>query len=105
MLLQNANVDPIDRTGWPPLLYAVSHEDLSVLRILLRYNAAVNFSDIWGNTCLMIAAESDKADTVSFLMESGADLECVNRDGDNFFDLAIDFQRESVCKAVIDSER
>ena len=105
LLRENAHVDPIDRSGWTPLLYAVSHEDLSILKILLEHNANLNFSDSWGNTCLMIAAEGGKPNAVDFLLESGADVHCANKDGDNFFDLAIDFHREAVCKVTLESSR
>lgn len=99
------NVNPVDRIGWTPLFHALIHEDLSVLKILLQHNADLNYVDEWGNTCLMVAAEGGRANAVGFLLESGADLQCVNNDGDNFFDLAIDFQRESVCMMIVQSTR
>ena len=53
----------------------------------------------------MIASGNDRANAVGLLLEFGADLHHVNRDGDNFFDIAIDFQREATCKVVLESSR
>ena len=105
LLCADADIDQRDGSRWSPLFYSICHDDVEVLKILLQQKADVNLSDKWRNTSLMIASEAGKANAVHSLLEAGADLQCVNAYGVNFFDLAIDFQRESVCKVILESSR
>ena len=107
MLLQgHADVNRGDSHGWPPLFYAIYHDDMEMLKMILaQSDTDVNVVDCFGNTCLSTASENGNAKAVHLLLESGAELRCVNTNGENFFDLAINLQHESVCKAILESSR
>ena len=94
-----------DKDGWTPLHHAALQEDTDIMAILLRYNADVDSEDDCGNTALMVAARAGNVLGVAMLLDNGASVDLTNQDGDTFFDLAIDYQQELVCKAVLDNDR
>ena len=80
-----ADVDAGDEDGWTPLSWASRGDhfkDGSVLRLLLKCGANVNArADDDGFTPLHRASKNGALEVVRLLLEHGADVEAVNKDG------------------------
>ena len=75
------------------------------MKLLLAFKATIDNEDDSGWTPLMVAAKSGNVQAVVHLLDQEADVGVLNQDGETFFDIAIDFRQEMVCKAVLDSDR
>lgn len=73
--------------------------------MLLEADVDINMQDNHLKTPLMVSAEKGNIASVMILLEKGADINLCDEDGNNFFDIAIDYRRIEVCKAVLESER
>lgn len=63
----------VDRPGWSPLHYAASSPSSAPVQWLLARGAATNARAPNGNTPLMLAARYGSEDSVSLLLDKGAD--------------------------------
>ena len=70
------------------LLQAASLGITERVRILLDHGACVNCADTWGYTALMCAVERQHDACILLLLEYGADIAAVNRNGDSALSLA-----------------
>ncbi|XP_045496552.1 LOW QUALITY PROTEIN: ankyrin repeat and MYND domain-containing protein 1-like [Colias croceus] len=50
----------------------------NVAELINKHNVNPNVADIQGNTALMYATCGDQVDTISFLVDAGADIDCFN---------------------------
>lgn len=74
LLAQGVDVDAKDENGWTGLRYAVFHENLKVVRLLLKNKADPSLRDFQdGTTALHWAAQVGNTEIVKALLESGAD--------------------------------
>ncbi len=106
MIKYGADLNSKDKASWTPLHYAALHEDPSILNeLLMQFGVKKDCKDENWNTPLMVAAEAGNHVAVNCLMDEGADLCCLNQDKANFFDIALEYQRESVCEGIVKHNR
>lgn len=75
--------------GWKILLWAVYQNDIEVVRLLLQQPAIiVDAENASKDTALMIASIHDRADIVSLLLMSNANINAKNDDGNTALMLA-----------------
>lgn len=79
---------PLDGTGWTPLHYAASGNQLEAAQLLLKGGARVDPRSPNGRTPLMQAARYGSQELVELLVSSGADLRATDRDGSTAADAA-----------------
>lgn len=78
----------VRRSGWTPLQYAASGPRASVVALMLQHGSEINAQAPNGNTALMMAARYGEEDSVTLLLERGADKRLVNELGQNAQDFA-----------------
>jgi len=66
-----------------PMLRAASNGRKGVVALFLARGVRANESDCRGNTALLVAAASGSAETVSLLLDSGADVNIRNKHGES----------------------
>jgi len=78
--------------GWTALHEATKQGHTHVVDLLLsKDESIVNDVDSWGRTPLMIAAESNRTETMRMLMiKYGALTDCVTQNGKSFWDFILD---------------
>lgn len=86
LLKKGASVNARDCYGFTPLHQAAyNHGQVDVIRLLLKFGADVNAQSNDGSTPIMYAAGYDHNshcfESTRFLLENGADLEIMNKDG------------------------
>lgn len=72
---------PVDGSGWTPLHYAASGNQLAAAQLLLLNGAKVDARSPNGRTPLMQAARYGGEELVELLVSSGADLSAADRQG------------------------
>lgn len=75
--------------GWPPLLVAVTRNDVDAMRRLRTAGADVNAATAAGDTALHVAVESRARDVLKELLHAGADGTRRNRAGETAFGVAV----------------
>lgn len=80
-LLLDAGANPSFGGDSPPLSSAISREDRQLFQILLDAGSNVNSADSSGITPLMRASLLGRLDFVQDLVNAGADVNYINRDG------------------------
>jgi len=75
--------------GWPPLLVAVTRNDVDALRRLRAAGADVNAATAAGDTALHVAVESRAREALKELLLAGADGARRNRAGETAFGVAV----------------
>ncbi|XP_041371767.1 ankyrin repeat domain-containing protein 50-like isoform X2 [Gigantopelta aegis] len=85
-----ANVNLVDMKGTSALFFAnmSQRDDLSVLQELVRGGADVDLCNIKGASPLMMAAGNRHKKAVTFLLESGADINHQDSSGKTIFNMA-----------------
>lgn len=79
-----------DERGNTALMYAsIKRQDHSLKEVqeLVELGAELNIQNCYGNTAVILAALVNNLDTVSFLVDSGADLQTRNEEGLNVLDV------------------
>ncbi|HTV77388.1 MAG TPA: ankyrin repeat domain-containing protein [Steroidobacteraceae bacterium] len=76
-----ADVNARQDDGTTALHWAAYHDDLPLLRRLLRAGARANVANDYGSTPLAEAAEHADPEALRLLLEAGADVESANADG------------------------
>lgn len=75
--------------GWPPLLVAVTRNDVEAIRRLRASGVDVNAANAVGDTALHVAVESRARDAIKELLAAGADVTRRNRAGETAFAVAV----------------
>jgi hypothetical protein len=73
-ILLGANVNERNKQGWTPLHFAAVRGKTECARVLIEYNAAVDFRTGTEKTPLHFAADRDFLKLTKLLLENGADL-------------------------------
>jgi uncharacterized protein len=76
-----ADVNAHQDDGTTALHWAAYHDDLPLIRRLLKAGAKANVANDYGSTPLAEAAERADAEALRVLLEAGADVESPNADG------------------------
>mmetsp|Transcript_17381 Transcript_17381/g.27777 ORF Transcript_17381/g.27777 Transcript_17381/m.27777 type:complete len:176 (-) Transcript_17381:346-873(-) len=91
LLNKKAMINKTDSDGNTPLIYAAKNGDDRTAKLLLKSKADVNRSDKkYGDTPLICAINSTEInlDLVKFLVDSGAELEAKDKEGNTALDYA-----------------
>ena len=80
-LLKGGNADSADSNGRSALFEAAAKQDLSIMELLLEFDAHVDWSDDLGNTALYYAVNASLYDSVQFLIEHEANANNTNKQG------------------------
>ena len=96
--------------GWTPLHFACATRDVSCLRLLLEHkdvqnNINLGFgSEVGTTTALHIAVRDDDWDMIQILINAGANLSVMDKDGRSAFDLAKSLGLSRLCGLLEESE-
>ena len=74
-----ANVNVTNRQGVSALMRAATREDVALVRTLIAAKADLNHKDSRGETALSFAAARGRRETVTLLLDSGAQPEAIDR--------------------------
>lgn len=101
-LLNNLNCD-IDtfHCGMTALQFAISYFDLSCVKLLLKYKANINATDINSNTPLHYAVNDCKKNIVTYLLKSGANSQSKNRLGVSPLILACNMENYDIIEELL----
>jgi len=93
-----------DEEGVTPMhLASESSTSKSVIPLLLKAGAVPDPRDVHGNTPLMVAARHGLTETVTMLIESGADVRQVSENGNTALHIAADSGRRETVKVLLDA--
>lgn len=81
LLSDGADPNDRDRGGIPALIHAAKENLPEIVRLLIHHGADVNMPEPLGTTPLMYAAR-DSLTVLDILIDSGADLERTDKNGD-----------------------
>ncbi len=105
-LISHINERSRDDYGYGPLHFAVLHQSLAMIQLLLKNNARVNLRDNFGNTPLHMVAfiSSDVTSKliIELLVKRGADLSTKNKNGETLVDILIKMNRKELVKFLED---
>ncbi len=89
---------PIESTGVTPLMDAAALSDIATMNAILKAGAQVNAQDDRKMTALMMAVATDRAEPakVRRLIDSGADVNVADRNGEMALDWARKFRNPEV---------
>ena len=97
-LARGADVNVHTQRGYTPLMIAVMHEDLALVKILLEHGADIKATDMFGNS---VAALSQDKEMLQLIVENGADINKPNSEGKSPVALAADNGNYSMVKALL----
>jgi ankyrin repeat protein len=98
---EGAELDCVDVDGWSPLVIASCYEELDgVAARLIGAGAKLDRVDTFGNSALILACGDKRAATALLLIEAGAALNPVNRDGKSVLDYTDQDGLEAVAAAI-----
>lgn len=90
----------INKTGWTPLHYAASADQVAIISLLLEKSAYIDAESPNGTTPLMMAAMYGTSVAVSFLLQEGADPGLKNQQGLTALDFAQRGNRPDALNAI-----
>lgn len=90
----------VNKPGWTPLHYAVTHGHLPVMRLLLEQSAYIDAASPNGTTPLMMAAKYGTSEAVQLLLEEGADARLKNDLGFTALDFSQQASRPDAIKLL-----
>eukprot|EP00929_Paragymnodinium_shiwhaense_P090260 TRINITY_DN50415_c0_g1_i1.p1 TRINITY_DN50415_c0_g1~~TRINITY_DN50415_c0_g1_i1.p1 ORF type:complete len:205 (-),score=24.23 TRINITY_DN50415_c0_g1_i1:1035-1649(-) len=74
LLTAKANVDAADKSGMPPLHYAIKQSNVPCAELLIQSKADVNLSDNEGSFPLFLSAQNGMESVMKKLIEANADV-------------------------------
>jgi ankyrin repeat protein len=78
-----------------PLIAAALRGNLACVRCLVELGAEVGAANIYGNTALILIVDNGHYPTTQYLLEeAGANLDNVNNNEKNVWDLSIEYLKE-----------
>jgi len=86
--------------GTPLHLAAKRNADYCLSVLVKEYGFDVDFQDVLGETPLMIAVKWKHIDSVQAILEMGANVEIVNRDGKTAYDIALELGYTEIAEMV-----
>lgn len=88
MISKGADVNQADQFGYTALMWAASHGNSEIAKLLVSGKADVNAQRRSGSTALMRAASKGNADITKLLVDNKADTKLTNGRGQTAADLA-----------------
>ena len=75
LIKQGVNVNKKDRElGMSPLHFAVKHNDMEIVKMLLNANAKINEASKYESTALLFALDNENEEMMRFLLKCGANV-------------------------------
>ncbi|XP_026782478.3 ankyrin repeat and EF-hand domain-containing protein 1-like [Pangasianodon hypophthalmus] len=106
LISHGANVNMYDQFQWTALHHACFAGHADIVKLLLEHSAVVDATTSNGVTPLMRAIQSCKFNCVDQLVNSGANIEAINKHGQNCLVLAQMYGTREICDFVeIELER
>jgi ankyrin repeat protein len=88
LLEMGANVNAVSKTGFTPLVFSTTKNDVASIRALLNAGANPNVSLVSGNKPLIVAMSYKSSDAAIALLEGGADMNVRDRTGNTMLHLS-----------------
>ena len=103
LLLENgADANAADRVNWSPIHRLISiYDDISLVYLLLEYNASIEVRDIYGCTPLIVAIDHKRFSVTETLIELGADIHAQDNLGCNGFSVAVYRNAHSILRILL----
>ncbi|RDD41599.1 Transient receptor potential cation channel subfamily A member 1 [Trichoplax sp. H2] len=103
LLNLGANISATDNKNRNCLHYACRHRDSTILAELFKYGAAssINYHDFEGCTPLLASASTGDLHIINTLLDNGANLTAVNKDGDTLLHLIAFNNGHELIKPVV----
>jgi uncharacterized protein len=95
----------VNRSGWTPLHYAASGEEMALIDLLLKSGARIDARSPNGTTPLMMASRYGNYDMGGLLLERGANAALRNDLGLSAVDFATTAGREELAKRLAEAVR
>ncbi|KAI0435499.1 ankyrin repeat-containing domain protein [Xylaria telfairii] len=94
-----------DQDGNTPLLLAVKHRKLSIVKSLLQFGADAEIKNKDGNTPLLLAVEQSENDIVKELLDFGVEVETRNESGDTPLLAALKMENREIWETLLGAEK
>lgn len=85
----------------PPLVGAIIHDQIEILRFLIEHKANPNQPLPGGSTPLLVAAEANQAEMIDILIQAGADINAKLENGTSALEIAIKQNHPAVVKMLL----
>ena len=82
------------------LIWAVQHQDVKIVKLLIEHKAEVDWRDAFKTTALMYAANTGNRVIVSFLIDHGADPNAKDEQDNSVLSAAKESKNEEVIKLI-----
>jgi ankyrin repeat protein len=102
LIAERADPNQAGPDGAGPLLWAVHHGDVDLVKRLLKAGAKADAANDFGATPMSEAAERADAEIVKLLLAAGADVESPNREGQTALMTVARTSRVEAAKALLD---
>ena len=102
-------INSIDKDGNTALIKAASRGRLEVIKFLLNKRAKLNIANTSGNTAIMEAIKTSNqyqtsVESVEWLLETGADVMLLNKEGMNCLMLAVQVGNFEIVEKLLNRE-
>jgi ankyrin repeat protein len=87
--------------GYKPLILAAKNGNLSIVKLLIEYNALIEIGYSNGSTALKFAAQEGHIDVIKYLLGKGANINAKNYDGNNALYFALTSNNMDIAKYLI----
>jgi hypothetical protein len=95
-----AEIDSLDSHGYNLLHYCSLYNLSSLITELLKKGAQINEKTDFGSCSLHLAAAAGHTSVVELLIENGADLVCLNADGESAYEIALMHGNETLASRI-----
>merc|ERR1711964_549819 len=93
-----------DNSGFTVLMQSASRGMVDKVELLIRYDADVNAKTSFGETALILAANSDHDKVCAALLEAGADIHRKTKYGKTALSIAVENNCSYIVKMIIDAD-
>lgn len=90
-------VDPVDKSGWTPLLRACSIDgSVQVISILLKFKANLHVVDNEKLNAITVAILNNNMNLIKLLTENGSNFMAPNDSGKTPYELAVSMEKKVI---------
>ncbi len=101
LIEKKADINYLDKTNRTALMYASTGPFNATVELLIKAGAEINVTDnVEQWTAIMFAAAEGQFEVVKTLVEHGADLSMVDKDGESAYNFAVSNGHEEVAKLL-----
>ena len=106
----NIRLDILDTDGRNLLYLPIKYNNLKIFNLILEYDKSnigvsiIDTADNFGFTGLHYSFIFNNYDTFELLYKNGADIYLTDKDGNNSFEIALQYERNEMIKYLLDEE-